>query len=366
MIGRRPLAGAIGAALIGRPHAATARIHPPTLAALASSTGLVFGTAMQIDVVASDPAYAALIGRQAAMVTPENELKWHRLRPSPTTFDFAAADRLLDFAARRSLAVRGHTLVWHVDLPDWLLALAQTGPIGAVVDAHILAVVGRTRGRIPWWDVVNEPICVEDGAADGLRRSVFLERLGPGYIAHALRVAHASDPAARLVINEMDVECVGPYFAARRQALLALLTRLRDQGVPLHAVGIQSHLKWERGCFDPDTFRRFLERLAALGLDIHLTEFDVADLHLAAAPAPRDRAVADLMAAYLATTLDEPAVKLLTVWGLTDRHSWLDDDPWTRRADGLRSRGCLFDDRLRPKPARDAVAAALRARARPT
>ena len=316
---------------------------------------------MQVDRLAADAAYAALVAAEAATITGENELKWRRLRPAPDRFDWAPADRLFAFASSHRLLVRGHTLVWHEDGPDWLAGAARDGGLAGATDRHIETVVGRCAGRVPWWDVVNEPIRVEDGAPDGLRRTIFLERLGPSYIEHALRRARAADPGAVLVINEMDLECVGSHFDRRRAAFLALVRRLLDAGAPLGAVGIESHLKWRQGTFDPALFGDYLGSLASLGLAIHLTEFDIGDARLPAAFEPRDRAVADLASRYLATALAEPSVEIVNVWGLSDRYSWLSSSPWTRRDDGLPVRGCAYDDVLRPKRMRGAIEAALRA-----
>lgn len=370
MIGRRGAlraasGGALGLALSGIDGAARATDPipsprpplPSSLGALAARSGRVFGSAAQVDVLAADPAYTALFAREVRQITGENELKWHRLRPAPDRFDWVPADRLLAFADRHALAVRGHTLVWHENLPDWLASLGRDGDLAGAVDRHIDAVVGRYAGRIPWWDVVNEPVRVEDGASDGLRRSMFRERLGPDYIADTLRRAHAADPGARLAINEYDLEGAGPYFDARRRIFLDLLRRLRDRNAPLAIVGLQSHLKW-RDRFDAALFADFLATVASLGFAVHLTELDVGDRGLPAAFAPRDAAVAGRAGAYLRVALAEPAVEVVTVWGLSDRYSWLGSSRWTRRADGSPSRGCAYDAALQPKPLRATLAAA--------
>ena len=308
---------------------------------------------MTEDAFAGDAAYRSLVLREAAAVTPERALKWGTLRPSSDRFDFALADALLAGCEDAGLRMRGHNLVWHLSLPDWVSASSD---LGEALLTHIRVVCGRYRGRLHAWDVVNEPIRVEDGMPGGLRDTIFLRRMGPGYIETALRAAAAADPAATLVINEMDVELEGDYFEQRRRALLELLRRVRASGAPLHAVGIQSHLKWGEGRFDPDRFASFLRGVASLGLAIHLTELDSADSRLSPAAAARDAAVADLTRRYLDIALAEPAVRVLSVWELTDRFSWLSDSPWTKRSDGQRSRGCLYDDALQPKPAREAVA----------
>ena len=297
------------------------------------------------------------------MVTPERALKWGPLRPAPDRFDFTVADRLIDTATARGLLVRGHNLVWHEDLPAWLPAAARQGDLGAIMRRHIDTVCRRYSGRLPVWDVVNEPVRLEDDTPFGLRDTPFLQHIGPGYIEAALRAARQADPHAILAINEMDLELDAPYFERRREAVLALLRHLRDRRAPLDALGIESHLKWGQAPLDSGRLRRFLRAVAELGLAIHVTELDVADTRLPADEAVRDAAVANLHRRYLEAVLAEPAVRIVSVWELTDRESWLSASPWTRRPDGRRARGCLYDDALAAKPARAAVAGILAARA---
>ena len=356
LLARRPLIAGAAALLAAPSQAAAPTLAAPTLATLAARRGLLFGTAVTEAPFATDPAYAGLITSQAACLTPEMALKFATLHPAPTRFDFAGADALLVQAGQAGLKVRGHNLVWHLSLPDWV---EGSEDLRATMRTHIETVCGRYAGRLYAWDVVNEPIHLRDGIPGGLRDTPWLRGLGPDYIETALRTAAAADPHATLVVNEMDVECEGHYFEARRTALLALLRRLRDRHVPLGAVGIESHLKWGDASFDPDRFASFLDQIAALDLAIHITEFDVADRRLPADPAARDRSVADLAHQYLSVVLAHPAVRLVNVWELSDRYSWLSNSSWTRRSDGARSRGCLYDDRFQPKPIRGAVAAAL-------
>jgi endo-1,4-beta-xylanase len=216
--------------------------------------------------------------------------------------------------------------------------------------------VGHYRGQLQSWDVVNEPIA-EDGS--GLRRDLWLERLGPGYIARALTWAHRADPKAVLVINEYGLEGDDARSARKRETFLALLRQLRREGVPLNAVGLQGHL-YANGS-GPTTFRSlpgFLRALAALDLDIYITELDVNDRELPAAVPERDRRVADVYAAFLAAVLPEPRLKLITGWGLSDRHTWL--NRFFPRADGLPQRPLPFDDADASKAATTAIQAALR------
>jgi endo-1,4-beta-xylanase len=212
------------------------------------------------------------------------------------------------------------------------------------------------------WDVVNEPIEPKDGRPDGLRAGVFLEMFGPDYLDLAYRTARETDPAARLVVNEYDIELDTPEQEARRTALLNLLERMRRSGTPVDAVGVQAHLSCAGGPpFSATRLRRFLGDVAGLGLTIQITELDVTDEKAPADEAVRDRLAADAYSRFLDAALDEPAVKMVVTWGLSDRHSWIvrketHESKW--RTDGLSSRPLPFDADLKPKPAFEAIAQA--------
>jgi endo-1,4-beta-xylanase len=328
----------------------------PTLQGLAAARGLRWGTAVTNDQL-RDPGLRRLVSEQSGLIVPESELKWDGVEATPGRFDFSAPDRLLAFAREQGLAMRGHTLVWHEQLPAWVKALSPA-ELDRAMATYIGTVVGHYRGQLSSWDVVNEPIA-DDGT--GLRRSLWLERLGPDYIARALTLAHQADPKAALVINEYGLEGDDAKTARKRQAFLTLLRQLRQRGVPLNAVGLQAHL-YANGS-GPTTFRTlpaFLRELAALDLDILVTELDVNDRELPAAIPGRDRAVAAVYGAFLEAVLQEPRLKLITTWGLSDRTTWL--NAFLPRADGLPQRPLPFDEDNQPKPATATIQAALEKR----
>jgi endo-1,4-beta-xylanase len=185
---------------------------------------------------------------------------------------------------------------------------------------------------------------------------------GPDYLDLAYRTAREADPDARLVVNEYDVELDAPEQEARRTALINLIGRMQRSGTPVDAVGIQAHLACAGGPpFSPVRLRRFLAELAGLGMTIQITELDVTDENAPADTAVRDRLVADTYARFLDAALDEPAVKMVMTWGLSDRHSWIvrketHESNW--RTDGSPSRPLPFDAELKPKPAFEAIAQA--------
>jgi len=330
--------------------------EPPSLREKAAASGRVFGSCSAGlvtwteagPVLGADQDYLGLFLSQCGVLTTERELKMKRLRPTAARWEWRAVDLLAALAREHRMMFRGHTLVWHESMPDWWQA---EGAEAALVD-HIATVCSRMGEQVHTWDVVNE--AVDEG---GLRPTPLLAQLGPRYIDIAFRTAAQAAPKARLCLNEYGLEYDTADNQAKRRNLLALLRRMLDGGVPVHMVGIQAHLH-PRTSFRPEVFARFLAELRAMGLSVMITELDCSDRRLPANPYTRDRWVARAMRDYLDVALAEPAVEGVVCWGIADRYSWLNEAPGSRRWDGLRSRGTLFDDTLRPKPAFRAVAEA--------
>jgi len=334
-----------------------------TLRKLAAEKGLLYGTTVAAAQITGDPPFADLVRQEASLVVAENEMKWQVInRGAPGDDDFAPADTIATFAAANKLVLRGHNLLWYHRTPEWFFDLPDKAAQRQAVVEHIQQLAGRYRGRIHSWDVVNEPIEPKDGRPDGLRTAVFLETLGPEYLDLAYRTARDADPNARLVVNEYDVELDAPEQEARRIALLHLLEGMRRSGTPVDAVGIQAHLTAAGGPpFSASLLRRFLADIASLGLTIQITELDVTDEKVPADVTVRDNLVADTYRRFLNAALDEPAVKMVVTWGLSDRHSWIVrretyQAKW--RIDDAASRPLPFDAELEAKPAFDAIAGA--------
>ena len=330
---------------------------------LAAEKGLIYGTTIAAGQITGDRPFLDLVRQEAGLVVAENEMKWQVMnRGSPGDDDFAPADTIANFAAANGLVLRGHNLLWYHRTPSWYFDLTDRREQERAVIGHIEQLAGRYRGRIHSWDVVNEPIEPKDGRPDGLRTKVFLETLGPEYLDLAYHTARDTDPDARLVVNEYDVELDAPEQEARRVALLRLLERMRRSGTPVDAVGIQAHLTAAGGPpFSAPLLRRFLADIANLGLTVQITELDVTDEHAPAQVAVRDGLVADTYRRFLDAALDEPAVKMVVTWGLSDRHSWIVrretyQAKW--RTDDAASRPLPFDADLEAKPAFDAIAGA--------
>lgn len=288
----------------------------------------------------SDPGYVELLGEQFGVTTPTNHLKWDAVHPEPTRYDFTGGDATLAVAEANGIAMRGHTLAWYIQNPTWLTERSWTRPEAeALLRDHIHTVVGRYAGRISEWDVVNEAF----GADGSLRPNVWLDSIGPDYLALAFQFAHEADPAARLFLNDFGAE--GPN--AKSDAMLATAVALRDAGVPIHGIGFQFHVGYQSSTFVRDQWTTNLRRFSDAGFDVAVTELD-AGIPLPATPMKLDAQAATYVRVFeacLAVTRCEEIV----AWGFTDRDSWIPHQYPGRGA------ACLYDDDLNPKPAYHAV-----------
>lgn len=328
---------------------------------LAADKDILFGASARYNQVISDEQFAALFVQECSLLVPEWELKWsagdHQLRPSPNEFDFSAADAMLNFAQTHNLLFRGHALIWHESLPRWFQQVVNHQNAANVMKHHIETVVGHYKGRMHSWDVVNEAIEYDPLAsqrADGLRRTPWFEFLGPDYIDLAFRIAAKADPDALLVYNDYGIDYNTAMDKAKRRAILGLLKRLKAKGTPIHALGIQAHLRGDSLDFDPKSLRQFLKEVAALDLKILITEMDVNDSKLPADIQRRDRIVAGVYEDYLSVVLDEPAVIAVITWGLSDRYTYL--SKFFPRSDNQPVRPLPLDTNLQPKLAWNALA----------
>jgi endo-1,4-beta-xylanase len=258
----------------------------------------------------------------------------------------------LAFSSKNGMKFRGHTLVWDGDLPPWFNSYTNAGNAAPMMLDHISTVVRHYAGRVASWDVVNEGVGIEDGRADGLRMTPWLRLIGPEYIAMAFHAVHEADPNAVLVYNESWLEPEDRSTETRRRAVLTLLTNLRKRGVPVHALGVQSHIFAETRACGPN-FERFLEEISDLGLAILVTEMDVRDQHLPGEIGVRDRMVAQQYYDYLSFMLRFKSVKTVVTWGLTDRYTWIGGH--NPRTDGQSVRPLPYDEDLKPTLARSAM-----------
>jgi endo-1,4-beta-xylanase len=240
--------------------------------------------------------------------------------------------------------------------------------LAAEFDRHLESVAGRYAGRVAAWGVVNEPFFPATGATGGFRKGVWLDAMGPDYVARAFRRVAAADGRATLILNEAFCEQDDDWGVAIRPRLLDLTRRLKDQGVKVDGVGFQAHLKPHL----PHDYRRFadyLRQYERLGVSLHISELDVDDSHFPDDPVARDQAVAAQVTKFLKPVLAVPAVRSVTTWHLSDKYSWYAEVGWyrdaVRKAGGNPMRGArthFLDAEFRPKPAWTAMTRALTSR----
>ncbi|MEU9361648.1 endo-1,4-beta-xylanase [Streptomyces sp. NPDC048301] len=295
----------------------------------AAAEGRYFGTAVAANHLREAP-YASTLDAQFDSVTPENEMKWDAVESSRNSFSFSAADQIVSHAQGKGMKVRGHTLVWHSQLPGWVGGLGATD-LRSAMNNHITQVMTHYKGKIHSWDVVNEAF--QDGGSGARRSSPFQDKLGDGFIEEAFRTARTLDADAKLCYNDYNTDGQN----AKSNAVYAMVKDFKARGVPIDCVGFQSHFNSNSPV--PSDFQANLQRFADLGVDVQITELDIEGS--GSAQAANYTKVVD---ACLAVT----RCKGITVWGVTDKYSW--------RSSGT---PLLFDGDYNKKPAYDAVLAAL-------
>jgi endo-1,4-beta-xylanase len=359
---RRGFIAGAAAGTICRPVLAAAEPQM-TLRAAAASRGLLYGSYIDPWELQQEPDYATVCERECGLMVTAR-MDWDHLQPTADRHDFSGVDADWDWARKYDMKFRGHTLVYGERAPKWYSDLPDRATVIKALESHVAETCRHFAGRVQSWDVCEEAILIPAGRADHLRPHVFLEKIGPDYLDISYRTARANDPAARLVYNEFGIEMEMPEQLAKRAVMLDLIDGFKKRGVPLDAVGLQSHLFFaDMPHFDESKFSRFLDELAARGLEIMITELDVADKGAPPEIAARDAAVAGVYKRYLDVALANRAVTTVITWGVSDRMSWIISvpDPHTHRDDGLRARPLPFDTEMHPKPALDAMLAALRA-----
>jgi endo-1,4-beta-xylanase len=324
-----------------------------SLKAHASAHGLLAGAAVNVRLLASDPTYARILADQYSILVAENSMKWQTLRPAPDKFSFEEGDALVAFAERNQIKVRGHNLVWHEALPGWFASTVTKENARQFLTDHIMTVGRHYAGKMHSWDVVNEAVLPKDGRSDGLRNSPWIRLLGPDYIEIAFRTARQADPHALLTYNEYGVEYDNEEDTARRAVTLQLLRRLKAAGVPLDAVGIQSHIKAGSPYTIGPGLRDYMASARQMGLKIFITELDVNEDDLPYNDvARRDHTIAQTYRDYLGTVLAEPAVTAVLTWGVSDNHTWLNSGPTHHQKQPDRPQRPLpFDDAYQPTEA---------------
>ena len=310
-----------------------------------------------------------IVKEQFNTISPENILKWALVHPQPDRYDFAAADRYVAFGERHGMTIIGHTLVWHNQTPKWVFEDKNGQPVSRDellkrLREHIQKVVGRYKGRIKGWDVVNEALN-EDGS---LRQTPWLKIIGEDYLVKAFEYAQAADPSAELYYNDYSLE-----NEPKRRGAIALIKKLQAQGVKVAAVGLQGHNNLTFPTLEQQDAT--LSEFAALGIRIAITELDVSvlpdpkgfsgaevsvnfemkaklDPFKNGLPAEMQKKLADRYAELFAVYLKHhEKIDRVTFWNVTDKESWLNNFP----VRGRTNYPLLFDREGETKPAFNAV-----------
>jgi endo-1,4-beta-xylanase len=313
---------------------------------------------------------APLIAKHFNTITPENLMKWSRIHPQPNEYSFEAADRFVEFGEKHDMFIVGHTLVWHSQIPDWTFEDENGEELGREallqrMKDHISTVVGRYKGRVDAWDVVNEAVTW----SDGLRKSKWHEIIGEDYIDKAFQYTHEADPYAELYYNDYNL-----WAPDKRETVVKMVKRLQENGVPIHGVGMQAHLGLDSPSLDD--IEASIKAFSELGVKVMITELDVSvlpsrdDVNVSYNPDEGHGAYGDVpeelnpytkgLPDSVQQQLKDRYVELfelfkkhqdkidrVTFWGLNDRQSWLNNFPIPGRTDYP----LLFNRDLEPKPA---------------
>ncbi len=303
-----------------------------------------------------DPQQRQLILKHFNSITAENAMKMGPIHPREDWYNWRDADSIVAFAQSNGLKVRGHNLCWHTQAPRWIFYdslgnLVSKELLLKRLKAHIDAVAGRYKGKIYAWDVVNE--AVSDKPGEFLRNSLWYQICGEDYIAKAFEYAHEADPEAVLFYNDYNTE-----YPEKREKVYRLLKKLKDAGIPVHAVGLQGH--WSVAQPSRQVLETAISQYAALGIKVQITELDVSvytDGNIPEeakgteargfTPERQKRQAEQYDMFFQVFRKHKDIITGITFWNLSDRYSWLDNFP----VRGRKNYPLLFDEQLRPKEA---------------
>lgn len=287
-----------------------------------------------------------LIARQFSSLTAENVMKFEEIHPAEGAYRFEPADKIVKFAEDHRMKLRGHTLVWHNQTPDWVFEGADRSLLIQRLEEHIATVVGRYKGKIHAWDVVNEAIT--DQGSEPLRDTQWLKIIGKDYISLAFHLARKTDPDAVLFYNDYNTE-----NREKRQKIFNLVKELKESGTPIDAVGLQGH--WSVEGPPVEEIENSIVQFASLGVKVQITELDLSfyrenddeirytepPQELLESQAKRYREIFEMFLRH------KDAVTGVTFWGVTDDGSWLNHFPVRHR----KNWPLLFDENGEPKSA---------------
>jgi endo-1,4-beta-xylanase len=309
--------------LAASPNPQPASPEASTLRQVAEARHIVIGTAAA-SFLLGEAEYASILGSEFSQLQAENEMKFGAIHPRPDTdpnpYNFAGGDALVAFAQSHNMVVRGHTLLWHNNVPEWLKKGGYTSAqMATILQGHIHSVMTHYASKVYAWDVVNEAFN-DDGT---MRSTLWYDQPGIGagvgtkYIEQSLRWAREADPKAKLFYNDYDAEEIN----RKSDAIYAMAKDFKKRGVPLDGVGFQTHItpKFD----DPaklKSYKENLERFAKLGLELHMTEIDV---RLNNGDTSSLAEEGKLYGEITKLCVEQPACKVIQTWGFTDKHSWI-------------------------------------------
>jgi len=314
-----------------------------TLKDAGSCTNRLIGVALTTRHL-SEPQFAEA-ALQFNYVTPEDEMKWDVTEPQQGTFTFTEGDKIVDFAEAHGMKVKGHTLVWHNQLPAWLTNLSAAD-LRSALTKHIEGVMAHYKGKVIAWDVVNEAYD-DDGK---LRDSIWSQKLGVSFIDDAFKAARAADPSVKLYYNDYDIESA----YAKADAVYEKVKDLKQRGIPIDGVGMQMHTRTTDEDPPIPEFVVNLERLLALGVEVVLSEMDVRYCANGTDEQQKKR-FHDIVGACMA----HAGCGAITVWGITDQYSFLNARTDLQCAGSLPPRPLLWDEDYEKKPSFDGFMDAL-------
>jgi endo-1,4-beta-xylanase len=319
------------------------------------------GTALNtVQIEEKDPGAASLVPRQFNAITPENIMKAVVMQPEWGRYNFDLADKLVAYAKKNDMIVNGHTLIWHSQLPSFVRQMKDADSVRHYFTNHITTIASRYDGNVYSWDVVNEALN-EDGT---MRQSIFLEKLGDGFVVEAFRLAQKVAPNTKLYYNDYNIE-----QPRKRAGAIALIKKIQAAGVRIDGVGIQGH--WHVNNIPLADIEQSIREFAALGIEVMFTELDLSVLPNArnivgadvnqraeyeATLNPYVKGLPDSMQAKLSKGYDDlfrlflqhrDKISRITFWGVDDGQSWLNNFP----VRGRTNYPLLFDRQFKPKPA---------------
>ena len=328
----------------------------------------LIGAAINEDqILKKDEKSLLIVQKEYNTITPENSLKWMFIEPNPGNFSFDVADKYVEYGLKNNMHIVGHALVWHSQLADYMNNVKDSTTMYYHIKNHINTLAGRYKGKINTWDVVNEALN-EDGS---LRQSVFFKTIGEGYIEEAFKLAERADPKADLVYNDYNL-----CNSEKREGVINLVKNLQSKNIKINGVGIQAH--WQLKTPSLEEIEKSIIAFSQLGLKVMFTELDISALpnpwELEGAEInqnfkkfegdakmnPYPKALPDFMEEKLAKRYEDifrlflkhrDKISRITFWGVTDKHSWLNDWP----IKGRTNYPLLFDRNYQSKKAYQSI-----------